>query len=291
MQESFNTVARKRFLGSTSRSDAPASKLEKLQEMYIFRAAGFLLGALPQAIKIYACSGLWWTKVWVSMFLMSFLVLESFIILVRYREGIIETAEEPLSRDLDELTLKEADLKVFEYGVLLLSVLPLPSGIPTHVLNFQQNNKHSTDTDPEYSSLLIIFVVVITGAACLVDYIRTKFRAQDRPRLAHVIKCVYGLILVSAGYRLLREFLMLRDGTDLFQNWWLSSLVILALVFVCGPIVWVIRSRRSDSRVSSLSTGGAYFWASLQVCAAVGYYSVHYNPSSTTKPSWTDYLG
>ena len=111
-QEALSMVARKRYLSPRSCSERPSSGPEALQENYVFRASGFVLGALPQAIKLYGCVGLLWTKVWVSMLLLSFAVLEIFVTLVMHRESeIAENVEEVLPSDLEEVSPKGSRLE------------------------------------------------------------------------------------------------------------------------------------------------------------------------------------
>ena len=56
--------------------------LQKLQENTTFQIAIFLLGALPQIVKLCALQGLLWIKVWGFVFLGSFLVLELLVLLL-----------------------------------------------------------------------------------------------------------------------------------------------------------------------------------------------------------------
>ena len=61
-------------------SDVPSSTLHDLQENSLFRVLVFVFGAFPQAIKLYACSGIPLSKALASMYLGSFVVLELLII-------------------------------------------------------------------------------------------------------------------------------------------------------------------------------------------------------------------
>jgi len=47
-----------------------------LENIWWFRLATFVLGALPQVIKLYGMAGIPWTQAWASMYLVAFLLIE-----------------------------------------------------------------------------------------------------------------------------------------------------------------------------------------------------------------------
>ncbi|KAF7506387.1 hypothetical protein GJ744_011853 [Endocarpon pusillum] len=87
-------VARRRFEEPEDEEGPPrresgrsSSSLQELQRNKIFRTCVFVFGALPQTVKLYAMSGIFWTKVLGSMFVGSFVILE---VIVGYLAGGLE---------------------------------------------------------------------------------------------------------------------------------------------------------------------------------------------------------
>ncbi len=80
-------VARCRFEDPEDEEGESSSSLQELQRNKIFRTWVFVLGALPQTVKLYAMSGIFWTKVLSSMFIGSFAILE---VIVGYLAGGLE---------------------------------------------------------------------------------------------------------------------------------------------------------------------------------------------------------
>ncbi|KAL9039641.1 MAG: hypothetical protein Q9214_004793 [Letrouitia sp. 1 TL-2023] len=72
-------AARERF-GDIS--DEAENSLDQVEKNTIFRVALFVLGALPQLLKLYGLSGVTWPKVWASVFLSSFVTTEIIILLI-----------------------------------------------------------------------------------------------------------------------------------------------------------------------------------------------------------------
>ena len=60
---------------------AEESSLASLQKNTLFRFLMFVLGVLPQIIKLYDMRGLPWTKLWASLFLSSFFVIELLVLI------------------------------------------------------------------------------------------------------------------------------------------------------------------------------------------------------------------
>ncbi|KAI4163722.1 MAG: hypothetical protein LQ342_002756 [Letrouitia transgressa] len=72
-------IARER-LGDIN-GDAKNS-LDQVEKNTIFRVALFVLGALPQFLKLYGLSGVTWPKVWASVFLGTFVTTEIIVLLI-----------------------------------------------------------------------------------------------------------------------------------------------------------------------------------------------------------------
>ena len=69
-------VARSRFRNDPKDQ---GSSLYKLQYNFIFQAATFVLGAVPQIVKLYAMQGLMWTQIWGSVYFGFFVILQALV--------------------------------------------------------------------------------------------------------------------------------------------------------------------------------------------------------------------
>ena len=284
----FNTIARRRFSKSASRRGTPPTSLESLQEIYIFRASGFVFGVLPQAIKLYACTGLWWTNIWVSLFLLSFGILEAFLNMAKYQfRGSDDIGESP-SHEPDEITMQEIDLMGFEYCVLPIAALQLACfGLPGHLDRIE--NPRAAREDDTWPFIAISASLMI--ASCLLDYAKTYFRVELYTRQAQIITLCYGCIMLGAGYCIFAAIISNVYGVALLESWRLSVLILLGLLLGGGLLIWIIKPRSQNGRISSVSLGGAYIWMLGHIYITCMYYATIYKPSSTFKPSWTNYLG
>ena len=70
-------VARSRFRNDPKDQE---SSLYKLQHNFIFQAATFVLGAVPQIVKLYAMRGLMWTQIWGSVYFGFFVILQTLVL-------------------------------------------------------------------------------------------------------------------------------------------------------------------------------------------------------------------
>ena len=122
--------------------------------------------ALPQAIKLYTPTGLWWTKSWILFFLLSFGIIEAFLNVVKYQcrgSGGIE--KHPL-HDPDETTMKEADLMGFRYCVLPLGALHLGFfGSPGRLVRIENPKPAGEDRTWPF----IVISVFLAIVSCAVD--------------------------------------------------------------------------------------------------------------------------
>ena len=71
-------IARARF--RDVEEEAGEDSLSSLEKNVLFRYTVFLLGALPQAVKLFASSGVPWTQAWGAMYFGSWVVLEALVI-------------------------------------------------------------------------------------------------------------------------------------------------------------------------------------------------------------------
>ena len=80
LREAAQKVAFNRF--RDAKNEAEGGSLFNLQNDTLARLSVFVLGPLPQIIKLYAMRGVPWTTVWASMLFSSFLALEVLVLIL-----------------------------------------------------------------------------------------------------------------------------------------------------------------------------------------------------------------
>lgn len=75
-RDAARSIACSRFSKSTREAGMTPSSFPKLQENALLQIFIFIALALTQTTKLWAVRGIFWTKVWASMFVSSFVVLE-----------------------------------------------------------------------------------------------------------------------------------------------------------------------------------------------------------------------
>jgi len=64
-----------------------AEGLQALEDLTFVRWLFFVLGSLPQVIKLFSCNGIPWTKAWAAMYLISFTVIEGLVLVSGFDKG------------------------------------------------------------------------------------------------------------------------------------------------------------------------------------------------------------
>ena len=107
-------VARCRFEESEDEEElrgreggSSSSSLQKLQRNKIFRTCVFVFGTLPQTVKLYAMSGIFWTKVLGFMFVGFFVILE---VIVEYLAEEFENLPRDEIANMDDGRIRSFDL-------------------------------------------------------------------------------------------------------------------------------------------------------------------------------------
>lgn len=108
LKDGARKVARCRFEDlEDDEGGSSSSSLQELQRNKIFRTCVFVFGALPQTVKLYAMSGIFWTKVLGSMFVGSFAILE---VIVGYLAGGLEDLPRDETANTDGGPIRPFDL-------------------------------------------------------------------------------------------------------------------------------------------------------------------------------------
>jgi hypothetical protein len=264
-------VAKGRFRDTL---DDEEGSLHSLQRNTIFRVAVFLLGALPQVLKLCAVEGLLWTKIWGLMFLSAFLVLEFLVLLLGRGWRDLDSGEGGSHHEmLDEhigISVVCASLSNSFYFIALAV--------------FAIAERHIDEERWPYllgSAILgVLYVVSISSSTHEAVMALATFVTIPLGMFASLSSGSF--LPVSLGLNLLPD--------DMIYTIFIGASVFFALVIAIMSIHRLIKHVRPAYAKYSDFGLGAYFLLSNLV-AALLYYWLKYDAHGTIKPAWTDRLG
>lgn len=215
----------------------------------------FVLGVLPQAVKLFGMRGIPWTHVWGGLFLSSYLVLAGVGALARCAEGDIDMSSAAALDETIVLRLKLGMVAaVAQVGVWLWGLLSLTRGSTAfHMLLFFQ----------PLEFLLFFFVGYI-------------IKALPCPMV--VISFPGGMYLVCRGLIFIFE---LGDTIQMAV-----SFLFICTAFTTGLIIYIRFVYPTHFRaILSILFGIA------NLVLSILYYRFLYDPTGTIKPNWAEKLG
>jgi hypothetical protein len=257
-----------------------AGGFQYLETSNFLRWFVFILGVVPQTIKLLACKGIPWTTTWGLLYLSAFVVSEIMDILSRFSND--SNQEPPLQVDnieeLDErLRVVErafGAIAIFlQLGVLALvdlAVLP-PDQIVRRRWEFR------------IIRLTGHFVTIFIYSPFVLSERDDPVRALERRNQSVVISTLCVFIVITVLHGLNYRF---------SQMYFLWS-------FMISMLAWVLHSFKSTRkhillcRDHGLGTKNvlAFDFCSRILVFGVFWYVWYYNANDTSKPRWTEYLG
>lgn len=264
-------VAKGRFRDTM---DNEEGSLHNLQRNTIFRVAVFLLGALPQVIKLCAVEGLLWTKIWGLMFLSSFLVLEFLVLLLGRGWSDLDSGDGSSHHEmLDEYI-----------GVSVVCASLSHSFYFIALAVFAIAERYIGEARWPY-----LLGSAILGALYVVSISSSTHEAIIA--LAALVTVPLGLFAsFSSGLFLPGSLGLNVLPDDIIYTIFVGASVFFALVIAMMSIHRLIKHvRPAYARYSEFGLG-AYFLL-LNLVAALLYYWLKYDARGTIKPAWTDQLG
>lgn len=264
-------------------SDNPGGGFKGLQQNGFFRAMIFIFGALPQAVKIFACTGIEaWPKVWAVMFLGSFLVLEVLVVMAA-RTGEL-SGEEVLRTRATSTEVLDRIVVLSTDAIVSLSKLPALFYQGMTIVRGFAWIRHG-DVCFETSITVGLFV----GSLCMTLF----FPLGSYVSREVVMKILLHLTTVAVGNGT-AFWLNANSGGNTEDNPWLLALNVGLLFFagLLGSIIWsspasVVSERRNkfDKRI------GVSFLL-MHSLTAWGYHVLKMsNFTQSKKPRWAEYLG
>lgn len=265
---------------STGEAEATRNQLQNLQENNVFRIILFVFGVVPQVVKLYACSGIPGTQALASLYLISWTILEIFVVtparhsingrsygIFPIRANVNPT--EHLIALLCYVAIHYSDFMAL-YGLHVAFPRPPPSRQPPY--NWFDH--------PELTLVEIVYLIFLLPRVAsdnTLEFVDGKTMVE----IIQIMEWVMYAVLL---------FVVMRSGRGV-EIVWLVSLRIGRLISVIGlasPPVTDNTFSMSYAKYPRM-TGVAFFLT--QVLTAVGYLCLKYDPLGTSKPAWTNILG
>ncbi|KAL8994211.1 MAG: hypothetical protein Q9169_005757 [Polycauliona sp. 2 TL-2023] len=258
-------ISRTRFYSPTH---VASTQWQELQSNDVFRAILFLVGVCPQAVKLYACRGIPASKAWVTLYLVSWTVLELLVVLpARYGafEDLQNLSSEPRPSDVDGVVDFLCAVAVHYCDFMALHFMQV------------QLKKERQSHNPPLPPMEWRDYVGLTGAM-------TFYSLLLCARIAATAAAAFETFLYFFYAILLFNF-------SIGESLWVFALRLGRFVAVVG----INEPKEEDEPfIPSLKhysqTGSVAFFLT-HVLTAVGAYVFMYDPAGTSKPGWTKYLG
>lgn len=256
------------------------SSLLQLQKNTVFRLAVFVLGTLPQAIKLYGMSGIVWTKIWGVMFLSSFATLELLVLLPRDRW-------EPSVVNVNSTSSKDWTIWV-GIGALCSSLT-----LAFYFFTMAVFDIVITTSNQSRWPYLLGYAILATAylASVLLSYLGTRNNQIYLVSVASVIMIPLSFFgSFTTGLYLPVAFASGLLPSAVLDSVFVGISVVSALALTLYTFYRLINQVRHDQTEYIDFVVGTYFLL-LHVLAALLYYKFKFDPQGTIKPIWTDQLG
>ncbi|KAK5124112.1 hypothetical protein LTR85_001815 [Meristemomyces frigidus] len=269
---------------SDRRNDDDGS-FNSMRKNTLFRTLLFVLGVVPQLVKIYATRGIPWTLAWCTAFLATY-VVDQVIVLFAYclklEPGISAAAAAPRM----QTQYRIRGLRVYRLytRMFLWSSYAFASGFFAYGLeslalqSLGQRGLQASATLIILAALVLCFVAYSVGAMVV-------FALTARMTM----KEIFGLLAVFLmALGLLTKGL---DGTGTAHGVINGIGNIVAFASSLCAIETFNMTTTSPRRTTYLRYSLGVNFVGLHFAAAALYYGLVYDPSTTAKPTWTNWLG
>ena len=239
------------------------TQLQELQNNDVFRGILFLVGVVPQAIKLYACKGIPASQTWASLYLGSWTIL-GLLVVIPARYGVVAESE--------HLALEQSSTKLDAFVEFMCYIaVHFCDFLALHMMRFKlQEMRHLNN--PPIPIMDHVATFALYGKYLLVLCLRIATPAMAGIETS--MYCVYTLFLVDLSISERLWLLALRFGRYVAAT---------GIHDTTEGSEWP--SMKYHKRIGSI----AFFF--MHILTAVGSYSLVYNPVGTIKAAWTEHLG
>jgi hypothetical protein len=269
------TAAKKVMFARRRDIKDPETGHRALEQIMFWRFVWFVVGVLPQVIKLMACSGLPWTKLWAWFYLVSFIIVEVMETLAKFAKE--RDPPEDYSRDL---WIDFFDLACGAVAVLLqlflLAWIDLAEKPPDHIVHTKWLTRFYR-LGAHFVAFLIQFsfgglvMALDTGAP------------MESPNLrwgGFVMTMLLIFCIQLVGF----------EGHHFSYLYFMFSIIISFfawLLYFIPPVKTHVLRCRGAGFLNVL----AFDFFSRVLCLSLFWYAKHYNPTGTFKPQWAEVLG
>jgi hypothetical protein len=297
--------------------------VKKEERISVLTIVLFVLGPLPQFVKLNACSGIPWTLTWSWIYMLCYLSTAVAIIVgAKAKEREEETTGTALTKETKDF-LKMATRRIYLLAHLTHAIFSI----------WLAGTSYATHSMHIISTLCFIGLIVVRTAVSIVSTTVTIGTSQVKQ--ANLLRRLGGVVLIVLGASFVGGSTFFLFGTSIpmsllkhtieeISKASLSSSIILwalhiimlpgLMLGVLGKLsMWMGPSLEvsiRDSHERELSAGASHqkdnpkkkeeqadaaqfhlFFALAMLVLALAYYWQRYNPSDTMKPSWVDVFG
>ena len=260
-----NFVA-ERFSGSPDDAEGSFASLRKNT---IFRIGLFVIGALPQIVKIFATKGIPLTQVACAAYLSTFVVDE---VLLALAPTLSDVDREHWETRADDLSSLPRDL-VFWIGFLVSAMEPF-------VFAGQRLSPSELDGNKE----LFLYVVSVLANVCTISLIVWDTSRAKNQLLSGIFCFSLAFMVWQSVYNGIES-----ASRSIIEHTLSSTSLLVALAVVQYIDLTGMIGAYSIARLFNMLTGICYVL--LQLLAALFYYWKVYDPTTSFKPAWTEWLG
>ncbi|KAL8706894.1 MAG: hypothetical protein Q9225_007898 [Loekoesia sp. 1 TL-2023] len=269
----LSCVSRAKFQNSSD-AGSTRNQLQTLQENDVFRVILFMFGVLPQILKLYACKGIPGSQALASLYIAYWLVLE-LLVIIPTRHGFLDSSEARSSEEQTYINITTFLIPPICYvQILFLDIMALYLLLPT--LYKVQELQQPSPSLPKHLAAIIIygccyfFLYLLRPIAPFEHHYKWVIEAVDIVYYALVLYVVTDERVASKA-----------------EAVWLGSLKLGHFFSMVG----LTGHGNAESFFTKYPWPGSIPFFFMQVVTAVGYYGIKYDPTGTSKPAWTGYLG
>ena len=256
-----------------SSEDKTPTWLRTFKESLIFRGVLLLLGVLPETIKIFACSGIPWVKIAMSIYPVSFLILESLAFLGQpsVHPMAIPSVWDPQMQRLRSISNRLSRGYICSASACAWSIFSLTPAIP---FLYDANSYAKTCLLATLSGML---------SAWLREHVSQLFQW-----LLWSLSTITVNALISYLCIPLNKFTLNEDEDDMLLRD-LPLLPIAVILILNGPVylIWCevfLRSLRRTDRTMSLA------FLLLHIITVYFWLTSTHDSVGTRKPAWMKFL-